>query len=254
MYHNQNDLYYKAWQRLPERFRKPNNLDLYYVLYGGYGEIEKGFASINDSRNIDKAKGETLDKLGANVGQVRNGEDDDLYRQLIKVRILANMSIGNIPTINKVMSILVKDIYLGISEAWPYERYLNEPASIFLKLKPKFNNFPEDIIEKIKAAGVRVYFDFIYSSDINLFSKYGTYNYPAFLCGEHPCGDIPYVFAEAQRLVSDLNIEAGSNYGKNYYPTVGKIKSGDLESGEVTEIIYATDFASDNVYSFERGE
>ena len=254
MYHNQDDLYYKAWRRLPERFRKPNNLDLYYVLYGGYGELEKGFASINDSRNIDKAQGETLDKLGANVGQFRNGEDDDLYRQLIKVRILANMSIGNIPTINKVMSILVKDIYLGISEAWPYERYLNEPATIFLKLKPKFKNFPKDIIEKIKAAGVRVYFDFIYSSDINLFSRYGTYGYPAFLCGEHPCGDIPYVFAEAQKLASNLNIEIGNNYGKNYYPTVGKIKSGDLENGEVTEIIYATDFNSDDIYSFERGE
>lgn len=254
MYHNQKDLYYKAWRRLPERFRKPNNLDLYYVLYGGYGELEKGFTSINDSRNIDKAQGETLDKLGANVGQFRNGEDDDLYRQLIKVRILANMSIGNIPTINKVMSILVKDIYLGISEAWPYERYWNEPATIFLKLKPKFKNFPKDIIEKIKAAGVRVYFDFVYSSDLNVFSRYGTYNYPAFLCGEHPCGDIPYVFAEAQRLVSDLNVEIGSNYGKNYYPTVGKIKSGDFENGEVTEIIYATDFNSDDIYSFERGE
>lgn len=156
MYHNQGDLYYKAWRRLPERFRKPNNLDLYYVLYGGYGELEKGFASINDSRNIDKAQGETLDKLGANVGQFRFGEDDDLYRLLIRTRIIANLSIGDIPTINKVMSILVKDIFLGIKETWFYEKHRNEPAAIVLQLSEIWSNIPLEIINRIKAAGVRV--------------------------------------------------------------------------------------------------
>lgn len=156
MYHNQGDLYYKAWRRLPERFRKPNNLDLYYVLYGGYGELEKGFASINDSRNIDKAQGETLDKLGANVGQFRFGEDDDLYRLLIKTRIIANLSIGDIPTINKIMSILVKDIFLGIKETWSYEKHRNEPAAIVLQLSEIWSNIPLEIIHRIKAAGVRV--------------------------------------------------------------------------------------------------
>lgn len=156
MHHNQDELYHKAWRRLPERFRKPNNLDLYYVLYGGYGELEKGFASINDSRNIDKARGETLDKLGANVGQFRYGEDDDLYRLLIKTRIIANLSIGDIPTINKIMSILVKDIFLGIKETWSYEKHRNEPAAIVLQLSEVWSNIPLEIIHRIKAAGVRV--------------------------------------------------------------------------------------------------
>lgn len=49
-------------------------------------------------------------------------------------------------------------------------------------------------------------------------------------------------------------IEVGSNYAKNYYPTVNKIKSGDVDSGEVTEVIYASDFTSEDVYSFERSE
>lgn len=106
----------------------------------------------------------------------------------------------------------------------------------------------------IVPANLGIFIKYGFVCGVDIISKYGTYNYPAFLCGEHPCGDIPHVFAEAQRLVSDLNIETGSNYGKNYYPTVGKIKSGDLENGEVTEIIYATDFNSDNIYSFERGE
>lgn len=175
MYHNQDELYFKAWRRLPERFRKSNNLDLYYVLYGGYGELEKGFASINDSRNIDKAQGETLDKLGANVGQFRFGEDDELYRLLIKTRIIANLSIGDIPTINKVMSILVKDIFLGIKETWSYGKHRNEPAAIVLQLSEIWSNIPLEIIHRIKAAGVRV----ILETYLNQTIYYGMYGQKA---------------------------------------------------------------------------
>lgn len=175
MYHNQDELYFKAWCRLPERFRKTNNLDLYYVLYGGYGELEKGFASINDSRNIDKARGKTLDKLGSNVGQFRRGEDDDLYRLLIKTRIIANLSIGDIPTINKIMSILVKDIFLGIKETWSYEKHRNEPAAIVLQLSEIWSNIPLEIIHRIKAAGVRVILETYLHQDI----YYGMYGQKA---------------------------------------------------------------------------
>lgn len=160
-------LYLKAWKRLPERFRKQTNKDLYYVLYGDFDEVEQGFLDIKDSRNIDNAIGETLDRMGANVGQFRQGEDDDLYRQLIKVRIIANMSIGDIPTINLVMSTLVKEIYLGLQEVWNFEELKNEPAAIILKLSVLHKNTPYFLINAIKAAGVRVLF--------NTFAKHKIY-------------------------------------------------------------------------------
>lgn len=168
MYHNQGDLYYKAWRRLPERFRKENNLNLYYVLYGGYGEIEAGFKTIKDSRDIDKATGETLDKLGSNVGQIRLGEDDELYRLLIKTRIIANLSIGDIPTINYVMSALLKDVFLGLQEVWNYKDYLHEPAAIKLKLGVLTSGIPYVIIDRIKAAGVRVLIELNYRHDLKI--------------------------------------------------------------------------------------
>lgn len=91
-----NKLYKRAFNRLPERFRKANNENLYYVLYhDGFDDIYTGLESVRDSRNIDKASGKSLDLLGANVGQFRNGEDDDFYRLLIKTRIIANLSIGD---------------------------------------------------------------------------------------------------------------------------------------------------------------
>lgn len=160
--------YREAWERLPERFRKENNLKLYYVLYGGFDEVYRAFDEIRASRDLDKAYGKTLDKIGANVGQFRLDEDDDLYRQLIKVRIIANLSLGNIPTINKVLSVLTKDVYLGLREAWDKTEYQNEPAKIVVNLSRSIENYPIELIERIKSAGVRVLTEVLkyYDSDL----------------------------------------------------------------------------------------
>lgn len=160
--------YREAWERLPERFRKENNLKLYYVLYGGFDEVFAALDEIRMSRDLDKAYGKTLDKIGANVGQFRLDEDDDLYRQLIKVRIIANLSLGNIPTINKVLSVLTKDVYLGLREAWDKTEYQNEPAKIVVNLSRSIENYPIELIERIKSAGVRVLTEVLkyYDSDL----------------------------------------------------------------------------------------
>lgn len=227
MYHNQDELYYKAWRRLPERFRKPNNLDLYYVLYDGYGEIEKGFKDINNSRNIDKAKGKTLDKLGSNVGQFRLGEDDDLYRQLIKVRIIANMSIGSIPVINKVLSILVKDVYLGLEEAYLINEWDNEPAAFRLILNKYAGKLPYEIIERIKAAGVRVLFELRYGESVILKEKTDTYTsrlYP--VSTYHQCGSIYKHQYVGKKINSNIKLPNGARNRSNRKVFVGERKAG----------------------------
>lgn len=160
-----NKLYKRAFNRLPERFRKPNNENLYYVLYhDGFDDIYTGLEGVRDSRNIDKASGKSLDLLGANVGQFRNGEDDDFYRLLIKTRIIANLSIGDAPTINHVMSALIKEVYLGLEEVWMKKEHLFEPAAIKLHLGPISRRIPYEIIYRVKAAGVRVLIDLNYKN------------------------------------------------------------------------------------------
>lgn len=164
-----NKLYKRAFNRLPERFRKPNNEKLYYVLYhDGFDDIYTGLESVRDSRNIDKAYGKSLDLLGANVGQFRNGEDDDFYRLLIKTRIIANLSIGDAPTINRVMSALIKEVYLGLEEVWWNKDHLFEPAAIKLQLGPIAKRIPYEIINRVKAAGVRVLIDLNYKKTFYL--------------------------------------------------------------------------------------
>lgn len=208
-------LYLKAWKRLPERFRKQTNKDLYYVLYGDFDEVEQGFLDVKDSRNIDNAIGKTLDRMGANVGQFRQGEDDDLYRQLIKVRIIANMSIGDIPTINLVMSTLVKDIYLGLQEVWSNGIYDNEPAAIILGLTMDFSKFPYEVVQAIKAAGVRIVCEIRYTESLIYKDKTDTYKTKYWLVNEVPCGRVPQQAYKGKKFVDTVNLWNTSNIKHN---------------------------------------
>ena len=159
--------YKDLFELLPERYRKPNTEKLYYAIFHDRGDLHRAIGQVEDSRDINKAYGQTLDNIGGNVGQLRQGEDDDLYRQLIKVRIIANLSLGNIPTINKVLSVLTKDVYLGLKEVWDKPEYQNEPSKIVIELGSTAKKFPFEIVEAIKSAGVRVLTEIHYKGKLD---------------------------------------------------------------------------------------
>ena len=79
--------------------------------------------------DIDKATGIQLDIIGREVGEKRQGRDDPQYRKAIKVRIKANTSGGDIPTLNEVGKVLIGDAFIGINELWDDDKYDNEPAA-----------------------------------------------------------------------------------------------------------------------------
>ena len=160
--------YEEAFNRLPERFRKPNNKKLYYVLYGyGFDEMKKALEGVEDSRDISKASGKSLDYLGANVGQLRQGEDDERYRLLIKTRIIANLSMGDIPTINHVLTTLIDDKYLGLVEGF---KEMKEPASFLIDFDGFTNQDLDILISRVKAAGVAYKTRRVYETDVRFAS------------------------------------------------------------------------------------
>lgn len=159
--------YKELFDLLPERYRKPTTEKVYYAIFDDRAKMRQAIWEVEQSRDIDKAHGKTLDKFGENVGQFRLDEDDDLYRQLIKVRIIANLSLGNIPTINKVLSVLTKDVYLGLKEVWDKEEYRNEPSKIVIELGSSAKKFPFEIVEAIKSAGVRVLAEIEYKGNLH---------------------------------------------------------------------------------------
>lgn len=222
------ELYLQAFKRLPERFRKATNKALYYVLYGGFDDIEQAFIDVKKSRNIDRAKGNTLDLLGSNVGQFRQGEDDELYRNLIKVRIIANMSIGSIPIINKFLSILVKDVYLGLEEAYLSNEWDNEPAAFRLILNKYAGKLPYEIIERIKDAGVRVLFELRYGESLSYKEKTDVYKPKYWMVNEPPCGRVPNQAYKGKKFSDVIKVSNGSDIRNNRQVRVNEIKAGGV--------------------------
>ncbi|HFP3011624.1 TPA: DUF2612 domain-containing protein, partial [Escherichia coli] len=162
-------------------------------------------------QSIDKAFGQTLDLLGANVGEFRKeGMDDDLYRLYIKVRIISNLSIGDIPTINYVMSTLLGDKYISIVEGYLDKEFLeDEPAALRLSVLNSANRLPYDVMDRIKAAGIRILIDEIYATELKLESRSGDSSYLIYLCGEHPCGDVPYPWAVGEPIHVGVGLKTG---------------------------------------------
>jgi hypothetical protein len=100
-------------------------------------ELEK----LHHGRYVDNAADETLDVIGAIVGQPRNGMSDDDYRPWLKVAICLNNSAGTAEHILNIIAILYrgKTAVLQIEERPPNT----------VKFVLKHPQFPEEIIKAI---------------------------------------------------------------------------------------------------------
>ncbi len=149
----------KVFNRLPDNYSREgqvNNEKLHKVIYGEIEEVKKVFEDIKSSQDIDSAVGKTLDNIGKNVLEYRNTDDDEWYRQLIKTKIIANLSQGDIETINEVARVLIGDSFQGIKETWNLERYNNEPAGLVLTMKNQAKILMTNAIDRAVAGGVGI--------------------------------------------------------------------------------------------------
>lgn len=147
----------KVFNRLPDNYSREgqiNNEKLHKVIYGELEEIKKTFEDIKVSRDIDKTIGRNLDNIGKNVLEYRSTENDELYRQLIKTKIIANLSQGDIETINEVARVLIGDSFQGIKETWNLSQYNNEPAGLVLTMKNQAKVLQTNAIDRAVAGGI----------------------------------------------------------------------------------------------------
>lgn len=102
--------------------------------------IKATLERIEQYRKIDNATGITLDNIGKNVLQERGAMDDVTYRLYLKTKIRANLSGGQIETLNDVLTVLLDDNFLSIREVWNDATYGNEPAALEVRYINFFNN------------------------------------------------------------------------------------------------------------------
>ena len=105
------------------RFKK-NNLKLLKLISEGLDELELVFTTIDLWKDIDKAKGTTLDLIGKEIGQARGQATDEIYRLLIKGKMLSVSSKGDINTIIQIISTIfeVEPSEFAITELYTEDR------------------------------------------------------------------------------------------------------------------------------------
>lgn len=123
-------------------------------------EAEDNIYDLVISRMLDNANDAQLDQWGAVIGELREGEADSAYRNIIKARIRANSSNGNIED----LLIILEFLTLSSGLVQSYTR-LNEqfPARIsmsfitFYPLSDSTRNRIKRMIELARPAGVSLF-------------------------------------------------------------------------------------------------
>jgi len=122
---------------LTDNYKRDEGSNNYKILDLGHREhveIMRNIRLIEAWRDMDNAEGFTLDKIGKNVLELRNGRDDVAYRKAIKIKIRGNISAGLVEDLNVVADILFGDSFISVSDTWHQELYDFEPAGVTLHL------------------------------------------------------------------------------------------------------------------------
>lgn len=152
-------------RRLPDTYNKEQEsriTRLFRLVGQQVTELQRTLRTTERQRDIDQARGATLDVIGRNVSQGRGGLSDAAYRVMIKAKIARNLSPGDVDgikhTVASMLNIQTDDI--GVRQMWLATP--PEPAAVEvhapLHALGRFGLSPEQfatIVQSIVAAGVR---------------------------------------------------------------------------------------------------
>lgn len=136
-----------------------NIAKLIAILAAELEKVKGTFEKMDEWRDIEKAKGQTLDLIGTNVNQYRGVSTDEIYRILIKSKIARNLSTGDIDTIIEVLSIALdtdpSDIVLQEEENKAAISVVKIPIERLNEVGMSGAQFGL-LVKKVVAAGVKV--------------------------------------------------------------------------------------------------
>ncbi|MCY9543398.1 hypothetical protein M5X00_14655 [Paenibacillus alvei] len=135
------------------------------ILHYQLQNVEQTLVKVDEWRDLDKAQGTTLDKIGENIVQPRGASTDEIYRILLKSKVARNLSKTDINTIIEVLALALDCDYQEIRIEEKYtDQNEPEPAALSLLRVPimRLNEVGmspyqfAQVIQKTVAAGVRV--------------------------------------------------------------------------------------------------
>ena len=129
---------------------------LFSLLAGSLDDLDRTFSMIREWHDVDRARGRTLDLMGRNFGVAREGMPDQFLRLLIKVKMAARLSGGDIDTvINAVASLYeIEPEQLTLTEIFPAKIQVTSAPNALTEEQIAMGLFYHKFIKRIIAAGV----------------------------------------------------------------------------------------------------
>lgn len=148
---------------------------LFQIYALAVGDVEESLRTTALWRDINNARGTTLDRIGRNFGVSRGGANDELYRILIQVKVIAQLSGGDVDTVIRAAGELlgVQDTDLLLEELYPAKITLYVDWELLPQERAELIDQIAAAIKRILAAGVglrlylRTYRTFRYSLTIS---------------------------------------------------------------------------------------
>ena len=129
---------------------------LFSILAWGLDTVQEQTEMVKLWDDIDNARGSVLDRYGANFGVKRMSPDDRYYRLAIKVKVMAQLSGGDIDTViwaaSSLMEVEPEEVLL--EEVYPAKIALYVDQDILSPEKLEMIFVLADAIKRIMAAGV----------------------------------------------------------------------------------------------------
>lgn len=161
-----------------QNFRENNppetNIGKLFALSGwGFDILKEQTEKVRLWDRMDKMQGTSLDNFGRNYGVVRGEASDEMYRVMIKVKILAMMAAGNMDTI-----ILSAASLFGVSatdvtceEVFPAKVYLYIDEDKLDQEHKDVANIIANLMCRIKSAGIgiRIFYQTYHGARLNVY-------------------------------------------------------------------------------------
>ena len=194
---------------------------------------------------LDKTKNPSmfLKKFETDYGLESIGEIDDRLKQVL-------LKIG-------AKKVTTEEVILDICKAFGLPGVYHEKYKEYAFLLELYIKGGDVDLGKLHAAirevtpahlEDRVNINFV--RDLKLKSQAGNDSYKIWLCGEHPCGDIPYpsVIGQLEEIV--LKARTGEFDSRNYYGYAGsEFRSGELRD-KVEGTLYIQNVGKEDTYDF----
>jgi hypothetical protein len=129
---------------------------LFFLAGWGFDILQDHTERVRLWDDLDAMKGATLNRYGADFGVARGESSDEIYRIMIKVKIIAMLAAGNLDTVILSAASLfnVQPADVKAEEIYPSKIYLYIDEDKLDEERKRVADVIADLMSRIKSAGV----------------------------------------------------------------------------------------------------